>query len=241
MRKFGIAAPGICQNGVIIKAENLGISHFEIVKELKEQLQYEKISLQNDGKCAALCEKQYGGLKESEDAIFLCLGTGIGGAVFMEGKMLRAQKTEGFEFGHMVIHKNGLACKCGSYGCFENYASMRALKEKVRKQEKLEKITGKELYRLLQYKSKEIENVVEEWLEDLKIGLVNLINIFEPEVICIGGSFAYFEDILLEKLKNKMSQNNQTFSKNLPQIVTAECRNDAGMIGATCAKRDGEF
>lgn len=89
---------GTIKDGVIIKADNLGIINFNIVDVLKNKLKFEDITLRNDAKCAALCEKKYGELKNYEDAVFLTLGTGIGGAVFMQNKMLKAKNHDGFEF-----------------------------------------------------------------------------------------------------------------------------------------------
>ena len=87
--------------------------------------------LRNDAKCAAMAEKVYGAMKDYKDGVFLCLGTGIGGAVFMDGKLLEPKRYSGFEMGHMVINKGGRLCSCGKKGCFEAYASIKALKTKV--------------------------------------------------------------------------------------------------------------
>ena len=97
IEKIGIAAPGTVKNGVIIKAENLGIINFELIKMLKNYFNYEKITLNNDAKCSALCEKRYGNLQNYEDAVFICLGTGIGGAVFLNGELLKPKNYSGFE------------------------------------------------------------------------------------------------------------------------------------------------
>ena len=94
---IGIAAPGTNRDGVIIKAENLGVTYFDLVNILKVKLKFENIVLRNDAKCAARCEKKYGALKKYDDSIFVCLGTGIGGTVFLKGKMLYAKDYEGFE------------------------------------------------------------------------------------------------------------------------------------------------
>lgn len=83
---------GTIENGIIIKAENLGIKNFKIIEILKKHLEIENITLNNDAKCAALCEKRYGSLKEYNDAIFICLGTGIGGAVFLNRKTTKTKK-----------------------------------------------------------------------------------------------------------------------------------------------------
>lgn len=83
IEKIGIAAPGTHKNGIIVKAENLGIKDFKIVEGIKKHFDKKDIILNNDAKCAAMCEKSYGSLKEYDDAVFIGLGTGIGGAVFL--------------------------------------------------------------------------------------------------------------------------------------------------------------
>ena len=96
----------------------------------------------NDAKCAAIAEKEFGSLKNYEDAIFLIIGTGVGGAVYLNGKLLRPKRYSGFEVGHTVINKDGIKCSCGRRGCFEVYSSMRRLKEKISKEFNLNTIDG---------------------------------------------------------------------------------------------------
>lgn len=230
---IGISAPGTHREGVIIKAENLGIINFEIVDILKNHFNYQNIYLRNDAKCAALCEKEYGSLKKYDDAIFVCLGTGIGGAVFMNGKLLRAKRNEGFELGHIIINKNGDKCTCGNRGCFESYSSMKSLKDKIATRKNLKHLTGKELYEIIKTDTNEINDILDEFIENLNIGLSNLNNIFEPEAICIGGSFVHYEDLLLKPLIDKMKEENLEFNNSIPEIVVAKMGNDAGMIGST--------
>ena len=227
---IGIAAPGTTKEGMIVKADNLRLKNFNLVERLKRNFDFKDIFLRNDAKCAMLCEKEYGSLKKYDDAIFLCLGTGIGGAVIMNGELLKGKKYEAFEIGHMIIEKNGLDCKCGSKGCFETYASMRVLKEKVKFELGLKKITGEELYEII--KRGEVQELVNDFLTDLSFGMVSIVNIFEPEAICIGGSFAYFEDLLLKPLTKIMKQT-KTFNNTVPDIIIAKMGNDAGIIGAT--------
>lgn len=109
---IGIACPGTSKDGVIVKAENLKIYDFNIVERLQRYFGI-PIKLSNDARCAGLCEKEYGSLKKYKDAIFMCLGTGIGGTVFMDGKMLMPKRYVGMEIGHIVIKKDGLQCTCG--------------------------------------------------------------------------------------------------------------------------------
>ena len=136
------------------------------------------------------------------------------------------------KFGHMVIEKNGIECKCGNMGCFEKYASMNALKEKIRLKKNLKEITGKSLYEIIK-NEEDVVDIIDEFIYNLCIGLINLIRIFEPEAICIGGSFAYFEDLLLEKILQKLKEINEKLNIIIPEIVIAKCGNDAGIIGST--------
>ena len=232
VKLIGIAIPGMVSKTSIIKAENLHIRDLPIVKEINKFYNI-PIKLRNDAKCAALAEKEYGSLKKVQDAIFLTLGTGIGGAVFLNGELLVPGKYEGFEIGHMTIEKNGIQCNCGRKGCFEKYASMSALKEKIAIKVGKERISGKELEDILQNaESLQVESIIDEYIEDLCIGIANLINIFEPEIISIGGSFAYYEKTLLKKLISRLEKEEIFNKNNMPKIVPAKLKNDAGIIGA---------
>ena len=229
---IGIAVPGMVSKKEILKAENLHIRNLPIVKEINKFYNI-PIKLRNDAKCAALAEKEYGSLKKSKDAIFLTLGTGIGGAVFLNSELLVPQKYEGFEIGHMTIEKNGLQCNCGRKGCFERYASMKALKEKIAKRLEREKISGEELEDIIQSAEEfGVIDIVDEYIDDLSAGISSLINIFEPETISIGGSFAYYEKTLLNKLVLKLEKEEIFNKNNMPKIVLAKLKNDAGIIGS---------
>lgn len=239
IEEIGIAAPGTIKDGKIIKAYNLGIEEYNIVEKLSKEIKV-SIKIKNDAKCAAIAEHKYGCLKEYNRSIFLTLGTGIGGAVIINNKLLDAGNLPGCEFGHLIIEKDGLLCGCGKFGCWQQYASMKALKNNLRKELGCDEQTdSKQLLNLLRnIKTNDkdfskINNIVEEYIEDLSIGISNLINIFEPEVIGIGGSFVYFKDILLDKLKNKLLNDNLLFnSRKEIKIETAILENDAGIIGA---------
>ena len=235
---IGIAVPGTIKKGIVIKSVNLGLENYEIIKRLKEKIDL-PISVQNDAKCAAIAENKYGCLKEYKRSIFLTLGTGIGGAVIINGELLDTGTVPGCEFGHMVIEKNGILCNCGRKGCFEKYASMKALKNNLRKVLNLdEKTRGQELLDIIRKSenNKKIEKVINEFIENLSIGIANLINIFEPEAIGIGGSFVYFEDILLDRLKTNILQKEYLFNKREKIIILpAILGNDAGIIGSSRA------
>ena len=240
IRLIGIAIPGTVSETHIIKAKNLHIKDFNIVSEINKYFNI-PIVLRNDAKCAAIAEKEYGSLKKYDDALFLTIGTGIGGAVYLGGKLLKPKKYEGFEIGHMVIKKDGIKCNCGRKGCFEKYASMKTFKDRIQNKFNNKNLTGKEIKELLtdKYYQKEIEEIIDEYIEDLSIGLANLINIFEPEVISIGGGFVHFKDILLEKLVNKLNKEDMLFNNQaVPKIITAKLKNDAGIVGSVIEYKD---
>ena len=237
---IGIAIPGTINKTTIIKSVNLGLENYNIVDNLKEKLNL-PIAIKNDAKCAALAENKYGSLKNYTRSVFLTLGTGIGGAVIINNELLNTGDLPGMEVGHMVIKKDGLQCNCGNKGCFEKYASMKALKNNLRNELGLDETTrGQELLDMIRNNNSsnknylKIEKTVNEFIENLAIGISNLVNLFEPEAIVIGGSFVYFEDVLLEKLENLLIYKPFIFNKRNKIIIKpAILGNDAGIIGAT--------
>ena len=233
--EIGIAVPGtVINNGTIIKSVNLGIENYNIIENLKKSIKA-PIKIRNDAKCAALAESKFGALKGYSRSMFLTLGTGIGGSVIIDGRLLDTGNFPGCEFGHMVIQKDGIECNCGKKGCFEKYASMKALKNNLRNALGLdEKTRGQELLDMMRKdkENKEINRVINEFIENLSIGISNLVNIFEPEIIGIGGSFVYFSDVLLEKLKQNIQDNQYLFNKRNILIVPATLGNEAGIIGS---------
>ncbi len=233
---IGIASPGTISNGKIVKAGNLNIKDFDLVSKLKEKYTI-PIKMRNDGKCAALAEKYYGAMKEFEDCVFINIGTGIGGAVFMDGKLLEPKRYSGFEIGHMIVNKGGRKCSCGKQGCLEAYASIKALKNKVTETLDMDNdISGQYLREELLIKDDpRVQEDLDIFLEYLKTGICNLIDIFEPEVVCFGGSFSYYEgNPIYDKLIEKINEPKSTFNDGeKPKFVFAKFKNDAGIIGAT--------
>ena len=235
VESIGIAIPGTVSNGIIIKAENLGIKNLNIERELKKVFNI-PIYLQNDAKCAAIAEKKIGSLKCYDDALFLIVGTGVGGAVFLNGELLKPKRYSGFEVGHITIGANGERCNCGRIGCYETYGSMKRFKEKLKDEFNLPDIDGKNI-RSFMIKNKEnekLENMIDTYIDNLATGIINLVNIFEPEVISIGGSFAHYKDILLYRLENRVIERKELFNREgkTPKFIEAELKNDAGIIGA---------
>lgn len=232
---IGIAFPAALKNGKVGLAVNLQIIGEDVQKYLKEYFKI-PVYIKNDAKCASLCEKKFGGLKPYKNAIFLGIGTGVGGAVFINNELLTTKENDTFEVGHMIIAKEGIECKCGRKGCFEKYASMRALKDKIIAKYSLQgEMTGLQLHNFIieNQESKKMQKILEEYINNLSLGISNLINLFEPEAISIGGSFAYYGDIFLERLRENLQEKTKTFSDSYPSILLATYKNDAGIIGAS--------
>ena len=232
---IGIAVPGTVTDNKIIKAVNLGIENYDLASKLESEFNI-PVKIKNDAKCSALAEQKFGALKGYDDAVFLCIGTGIGGAVIYDGKLLEAKKVPGFEFSHMIIKRDGNLCSCGKRGCFETYASMKRFKERISEEYNLNTFSGEKIRKFINenHNDSRLNYMINSYIEDLSIGISNLINIFEPEIICIGGSFAEYEEILYEPLKRKLLEGNLLFNKRDDIIIRhAQLKNDAGIIGAT--------
>ena len=228
--KIGVAVPGSTKDGKIKRLVNLHIEDFDIQNIIKEKYNTD-VDVRNDGKCAGIAEKKYGALKRYSDCVFLCIGTGVGSAVFLDDELLEPKRNSGFELGHMVIEKEGKECNCGRKGCFETYASMKRFKLLAIEAFKLARTTESEVlqsYIRANFGKKYVQNFINEYLNNISIGLENIINIFEPETICFGGSFSYYADIFLPMLEEKIYNDIERKVK----LVRAELKNDAGIIGA---------
>ena len=233
IESIGVAVPGQVEDGIVKKLHNLKINQIDIKKLLGDYYGVE-VNIKNDAKCACLAEKKFGALEKYDDAVFMCLGTGIGGATIYDGKLVEPIKAAGSEFGHMIIKKDGTECNCGNKGCFEKYASMRTFKENVIKILNLnENINSKELLDIVLKESNNnsfLSEYIDEFIDDLLVGISNIVNIIEPQAICIGGGFVYYEKVLYTRLMEKITNNKYKF--NVPEIVLAKLGNDAGIIGA---------
>ena len=227
IEKIGIGVPGIVKENIIEKCEKYGIYNWDLANELTE-IYGISVNVQNDALSAAKAEVLYGNLKDLSKAVFMCLGTGIGGSIIVENNVFPS------EFGHMIIEENGRMCHCKRKGCFETYSSMKVFKEGIIELLNLNKETkSEEILNILNYEkeNKELNKYIDEYLEKFLIGLTNIINILNPDTICIGGSFVYFEEVLYKRLLEKVD--NLTYQFNKPKIVLAKLKNDAGIIGST--------
>lgn len=225
--EIGIGIPGVVEQNKIKKCDKFEIINWDLAKELEDYYDT-TVKIQNDAFCAAMAESIYGNLRNAKNAVFMCLGTGIGGTIILNNQIIPS------ELGHMIIEKEGEKCNCQNRGCLENYCSMRTLKNDIKKILEIEKnISSEEMNIILnnEKQNRELQNIEEEFTLNLAIGINNIINILNPSKICIGGSFVHFEKTLYHMLIAKM--NTLTYKFNKPEIILSKLGNDAGIIGAT--------
>lgn len=245
---IGIGAPGSInpKTGVIGFSNNLGFNNVPMVELLENRIG-KKIYIDNDANAAALGEMIAGAGKGTENFVAITLGTGVGGGTIINGKMLLGSNFAGGELGHTVIVHNGAQCTCGRKGCFEAYASatglIRLTKEKMElcKDSKMweivngniDSVNGRTAFDAMRMDDKAGTEVVDAYCDYLACGITNIINVFQPEVLCIGGGVSKEGDNILNRI-NKVVVD-ERFSKNIERqtvIKTAVLGNDAGIIGA---------
>ena len=228
--EIGIGMAGTIKDGIILISPNIGIKNFNIKKLLEEKTGV-KVNISNDAMCAAIGEYVYSNLREYEKILFLTLGTGIGGNILLNGKIVDDPEYQ--ELGHTVIKENGIQCKCGKKGCFERYGSILVFKNKIIERLGLSyDISGPDLREQIKIHQEKVEDIIEEYINDLSLGLSILINKFDPAIVVIGGGFARYDYLLLEPLKEKIKDMEVLHNKDII-IQTAKSGNDAGIIGAT--------
>lgn len=246
IHSIGIGSPGMVdsQEGVIVFAGNIIINNFPISKIISQSLNIPTY-LANDADCAALGEVTSGIAKGYKNVIIVTLGTGVGGGIILGGEIYQASFPGAGELGHHVIVYNGRQCTCGRKGCFETYASATALTNDGKKAAKdhpdsklndyikgdLSKMNAKILFDAAKDGDQIAKQLVDQYEDYLACGLANLVNIFKPEMIVLGGGVAKQEDYLINPLLKKVEK--EVFAHQFQtEIKPAMLGNDAGIIGA---------
>ena len=249
----GIATPGTAnaKTGVVEYANNLPFKNFPIADLFKKYLPVKRVIIDNDANAAALGEALAGAAKNTKSSVMITLGTGVGGGIIIEGKIFAGGlNCSGAELGHTVIKAGGRQCSCGRRGCFEAYSSATALtdltKEKMRElelkgidsllfneAEKEGKVSARTAFNAADSGDVYGKELVKDYIEYLAIGITNMVNIFQPEVVCIGGGVSAQGDSLLLPLIDIVNVEQYTRDNpNKSKIVIATLGNDAGIVGA---------
>ncbi|HEX3017587.1 MAG TPA: ROK family protein [Caproicibacter sp.] len=245
---IGIGCPGTVnrETGIIEFSNNLHFNNIPLRKLLEDKLG-KKVIIENDANAAAYGEYKAGALKGAQIGVAITLGTGIGSGIIIDGKILAGSNFAGGEMGHTVIAAKGRPCTCGRLGCWEAYASATGLITTTR--EAMEKdhnsamwtITGgdpmnadgRTAFKAMREGDAAGKAVVDEYIYYLACGLANCINIFQPNILCIGGGVSNEGDPLMVPLKEAVK--NEIYSRNSAKqtvICRAKLGNDAGILGA---------
>ena len=242
---IGMGVPGMIDGnaGEVVYSNNLGWEHF-FISDKVEKLTGLKVKIANDANVAALGETLFGCGKNYSTTVMLTLGTGVGGGIVIGGKLFEGNKSAGAELGHSVILAGGEQCTCGRRGCLEAYASATALirdtKKKMSEDKNskmwqigsLDKVDGKVAF---DYKNvdKSAEEVVNNYIEKLGIGITNIANVFRPEAVILGGGVCAEGDNLILPLKEQLARDIFAGDKGPGvEILIASLGNDAGILGA---------
>lgn len=224
----GIACAGEVDSASgVISADNLGWYKVPFADLLRQHIHLPFVLFQ-DASAAMEAEIRCGALKNVENGVYLCLGTGIGGDVLMGGKALRKLRSTSSEIGHMIIHAGGLPCPCGNYGCFEQYASATAL---VRMGGGT--LSAKEIASRAQAGDASCLRIWKRYIEELCTGLMNCLVLYAPDVFCLGGGISAAGDFLLSSVRQQM----ETYSYFCDYFANVRFRTacfskEAGALGA---------
>ena len=245
----GVGTPGaVNEEGVVEFSANLGFNDTPLRDLVAERLG-KPTYIENDANCAALGEQIDGCGGGVPNFVAVTLGPGVGGGIILGGKLLTGINGAAGEIGHMSVEMDGIPCPCGRSGCFEQYASATALVRQTREAMEQDRDKSSKLWELAEGDLDNVNGLVlftaahegdgralmvlDKYTTYLAIGVADLINIFQPDVLCIGGGISKQGDFLIEPLARKVEELRYTkHSKKQTKICAATLGNDAGIIGA---------
>lgn len=247
VRSVGLGIPGTVngKEGIVTYACNIGFRNVPLAEILSKKTGI-PVYLSNDANCAALGEVQYGSGKGYRDAIMVTLGTGVGSGIILDGAIYEGRLGAGAEAGHMTIRAGGEICGCGRRGCFEAYSSASALIRDTKRAieenpdsemktvaERDGKVSGKTAFEAYKQGDAAAKRLIEGYVENLGIGLVNLVNLFRPEIILLGGGISNEGKYFTDMVERYVNENAYGGASN-PYVVVrkAALGNDAGLFGA---------
>lgn len=245
---IGIGVPGIAdpQSDHVIYCTNLNWNNVPLGKDLKSKYAI-PIYIDNDATVAAIAESVKGITKDVDNSIFVTLGTGVGGGIIINKKIYSGSHNKGSEIGHMIIGDNFYDCNCGNNGCLETFASATAIVKYTQKlidegykdeefMLALEKNEGiidtKLVFDMAKNNNKLALESIDRMIKYLSIGLANLVNLLNPDIIAIGGGVSKAGDYLIEKISENFINYVIFKEGKTTEIRLSQLGNDAGIIGA---------
>ena len=241
----GIGLPGpVLADGTVLQCVNLGWGTYNVADTFSEMFHDIKVKAGNDANVAALGENWKGGGKNYKDIVMITLGTGVGGGIIMNGKILTGENGAAGEIGHITVNpKETLTCGCGCKGCLEQYSSatgvIRLAKERLEASDKPselrkfadDQIGGKEVFDAYKAGDELAAEAVDEFAAYLGMGLGNVASVVDTQAFVIGGGLSKNGPIVIELIK-KQYEKNVMFALKNTEFRLAELGNDAGMYGA---------
>lgn len=242
---IGMGVPGpITEDGRVLKCANLGWGIFSVADEMSKLTGVKKVKVGNDANVAALGEQWRGGGRGFDNIVMVTLGTGVGGGIIMNGKILTGENGAAGEIGHITVNpKETLTCGCGCKGCLEQYSSatgvIRLAKERLEASNKPselrkfadDEIGGKEVFDAYKAGDELAAEAVDEFAAYLGMGLGNVASVVDTQAFVIGGGLSKNGPIVIELIK-KQYEKNVMFALKNTEFRLAELGNDAGMYGA---------
>ncbi len=245
IKSVGIGSPGAIEKstGMIEFSNNLDFYDVPAVSYM-ESLLNKKIYIENDANAAAWGEYLAGSGKGTKNMVMITLGTGVGGGIVENGRLVTGAYGKGAELGHTVICVDGEKCTCGRRGCFEAYASATALIRMTK--EAMKENRDSDMWHIVNGKLANVNGqtaflskdgtgkaVIRQYLSHLSEGVVNLVNIFQPEILCIGGGISNAGEKILKPVRTAIKNKSYgRFGKQQTEVQIAKLANDAGLIGA---------
>lgn len=217
------------ENGIVVYSTN-SIPYYTgmMVKKIIENKTGIKTYVENDVNAFALGEAEFGAGKGKSNFLCLTYGGGIGGALYLDGKLYKGMGSSAGEFGHMITHAGGKQCSCGGEGCYECYASTSALLESLNKRNHTA-LDAFEIFDKENFQKPEIRSEIDKWIDEMIIGLINIIYIFNPPLIILGGGIMN-EDYVIELIDRKIYNQLMDNFKDV-NIVRSHLGSDAALLG----------
>jgi glucokinase len=249
---FGIPCTFDRRTGVAVQAVHLPLRDLAFAQVMSERLGLPVVA-DNDGNCAALCETRVGVARGSRDVVMLTLGTGIGSGIVIDGRLYRGWMGAGAEIGHMVVNADGPPCHghCPNYGCLEVMASGTALVRYVslavsrrpdtpigRALEEGRELSGPLVTELAEAGDPVALDALAAIGRNLGIGLANVVNIFNPEVVVVGGGVIAAGELLLGPAREVMHARALAPNRDVVRVEAAAYGPEAGMVGAAIMARE---
>ncbi len=254
VESIGIGCPGICdsENGILVYTNNIPFFNIDLRTDINRYLNKSiPLYIDNDANCAAWGEYLMNH-RDKKSLVLITLGTGVGGGLVLNGQLYPGFNGSAFEIGHTSIVPNGLRCTCGRAGCLEQYASVTALIRQTaeiaearpdtalaKKVKEDGKVTGKTAFDLARSGDWEGIEIVTQWINYVAEGIINAINVIQPEIVLIGGAISREGDFLLAPIKKRMKYDVFTAEGVAKtELGIAALGNDAGLIGAAFLGRN---